>query len=355
MATEEVTLTPLDDLVNVLIVQRNPKPDKNLAEHERYEKLETYYRKKAYAENTYRSYKSDLKDFIRWSKIALPFPTSTTSIKHYLMDRADTLAPTTLNHRVAALSFIHRYMGVDDPTKDAKLRDVLSGIRKDRLDDDWESSQAPALTLEQINKLITTIDDDVSGLRDRTLILVGLICAFRQSELSRLKIEWLEKTEHGYVYRVKRSKTDQDASKRRYKVIPYGKGKLCPVKAIDDLVVEMGVKKGSLFRGLSKSDTFLKNAMSHTSVNRIIRKRIGKAGIIVEQDTDRREEEIKRYSCHSLRASFITILRAMGVADSKIMRQTHHTNINILEMYDRPDMQFKNSPASDLTQALVNK
>ena len=223
---EKETLTPLDGLINALIAQQHPKPDKNLAAHIRYEKLETFYRKKAYADNTYRSYKSDLQDFIRWAGIDLPFPTSVTLIKHYIMDRADTLAPTTLNHRIAALSFIHRYMDVDDPTKDSKLRDILSGIRKDRLDDDWESAQAPALTVRQIKKLINSIDDDVSGLRDRTLILVGLVCAFRQSELSQLKIEWLEKTDdQGYVYRVKRSKTDQDASKRRYKVIPYEIGR----------------------------------------------------------------------------------------------------------------------------------
>jgi integrase len=341
-------------LINALIAKHHPKPDKNLVGHARYEKLEAYYRKKAYAENTYRSYKSDLKDFINWAEIDLPFPASVTLIKHYILDKADILAPTTLNHRIAALSFIHRYMGVDDPTKDTKVREILSGIRRDRLED-WESAQAPALTLSQIKKLINSIDNDVSGLRDRTLILVGLICAFRQSELSQLRIEWLEKTDdQGYVYRVKRSKTDQDATKRRYKVIPYGSGKMCPVKAIDDLISAMGVDKGPLFRGLSKSDKFLKNAMSHTSVNRIIKKRIGKSGIISDKDPIRCAAKINRYSCHSLRSSFITILRAMEVPDSKIMRQTHHTNINILEMYDRHDMQFKHSPATDFTNGLSN-
>lgn len=343
----KIKIAPLDDLVSTLIAQHNPKPTKDVAENAYYDQLEAYYRKKSYAENTYRSYKSDLQDFINWSNYDLPFPTTTTQIKHYLMDRADSLAPTTLNHRIAAFSFIHRYMDVDDPTKDSRLRSILSGIRKDRLDDDWESSQAPALTLEQIKKLINSIDDDVRGLRDRTLILVGLICAFRQSELSKLKIEWLKLEEQGYVYRVKRSKTDQDATKRRYKVIPYGKGKMCPVKAIDELKAEMGAKKGPLFRGLSKSDNFLKNGVSHTTVNRIIKKWVEKSGIITEKDPEERKAKIKTYSCHSLRASFITILRAMDVPDSKIMRQTHHTNINILDMYDRPDMQFKHSPAND--------
>jgi integrase len=192
---------------------------------------------------------------------------------------------------------------------------------------------------------------------------VGLVCAFRQNELSKLLIEDLEKLDDGYHYIVDSSKTDQFGTEDRFKVIPYGKGKMCPVKAIDELLEEIGDNTGPLFRGISRSGNFMlskrpdgstsNKGMSHTAVNAVIRKRINLAGIIDECDKDKHNTLLMKYSFHSLRSTFITILRACGVPDSKIMKQTHHTNINIIEMYDRPEMHFKDSAAGDLMAVLT--
>ena len=321
------------------------------------------YRKKAFADNTWASYKSDLFNFICYTGVDLPFPVTPTLIREYLVIQSKKLAPTTLHHRVAALSFVHRFMGVEDPTTDSIIHQLLSGIRKERLDEGWEAKQAKALTADQFKQVIMAIEDDMRGLRDRTLLLVGLVCAFRQSELSGLQIEKLQKIEgEGYHYKVNRSKTDQEATKKRAKVIPYGQGKMCPVRAIDELLEEIGENTGPLFRGISRLGNFMlsKNkdgststkGMSHTAVNSVVRKRINLAGIITESDPDKHKALLKEYSFHTLRASFITILRAGNVADSKIMKQTHHTNINIIGLYDRPEMDFENSPTSDLMAVL---
>ncbi len=315
----------------------------------------------AYSDNTWASYKSDLLSFILFAKTDIPFPTSSALIQHYLVVKQEQYAPSTLRHHVAALSFIHTFFGWADPTEDTTIQQMLCGIRKQKIKQGWQEKRAPALTAPEIKQVISSIEDDLRGLRDRTLLLVGLVCAFRQNELSTLQIENLEETEDGYEYKVRTSKTDQEGKEDRFKVIPYGKGKICPVTAIKQLINEIGDKKGPLFRGINPREQFIltKNkgkkstkGMSHTAVNAVIRKRINLSGIIKVDDPKLYEDTIKTYSFHSLRSSFITILRANDVRDSKIMKQTHHTNINIIERYDRPDMRFKNNPASDLINIL---
>ncbi len=55
------------------------------------EKDARYYARKSYAEDTYRAYKSDLKDFIAWTGIPNPIPTTSELIKFYLVERAESL------------------------------------------------------------------------------------------------------------------------------------------------------------------------------------------------------------------------------------------------------------------------
>lgn len=364
MGIQERSIKPLEAMMMAMVTKDVDTSSALTEEDRRLMERKATLRRKAFADNTWAGYKSDLLSFIRYAGTDLPFPVSSLLIENYLITKSEELAPSTLRHHVAALSFVHRFLDAEDPTAGPVIQQILSGIRKERLDEGWEQKRAPALTADQVKQVIMAIEEDMRGLRDRTLFLVGLVCAFRQNELSKLQIEDLTKVDgEGYSYKVKRSKTDQEGTKNRYKVIPYGKGKMCPVKAIDELLDEMGEDTGPLFRGISRSGNFMlskntdgsdsRKGMSHTAVNAVIRKRINLAGIITETDPDKHKAKLKAYSFHTLRSTFITILRAGDVADSKIMKQTHHTNINIIEMYDRPEMHFKGNPASDLMAALI--
>ena len=363
MGVQERSIKPLEAVVFGIITQ-DVDTSNALTEEERHlMKRKAELRRKAFADNTWAGYKSDLLSFIRYAGTDLPFPVSSLMIENYLTIKSETLAPSTLRHHAAALSFVHRFIGAEDPTTSPVVQQILSGARKEKLDAGWQAKQAKALTADQFKQIIMAIEDDMRGLRDRTLFLVGLVCAFRQNELSKLQIEDLKKTDgKGYSYKVGRTKTDQEGTKKRYKMIPYGEGQMCPVKAIDELLAEIGDDAGPLFRGISRSGNFMLSkstdgssstkGMSHTAVNAVIRKRINLAGIIDECDKDKHKALLMGYSFHSLRSTFITILRSCGVPDSKIMKQTHHTNINIIEMYDRPEMHFKDSAAGDLIAVL---
>jgi integrase len=77
------------------------------------------------------------------------------------------------------------------------------------------------------------VGDDMKGLRDRALLLVGFAGAFRRSELVALNVEDLEESELGYKVTIRHSKTDQEGAgqtiaKARAAFRPSPPGRSCP-------------------------------------------------------------------------------------------------------------------------------
>jgi integrase len=307
------------------------------------EKTQEYYIQKAYAANTYRSYRADYKDFVVWAGIERPVPVSATVIAQYLTDRAQMLAPTTLTHRVAALSFIHRLMGYEDPTNSPLVTALLRGIRKDRTDDGWSSEQAPAFNLEQLQAMLAEMGDSIHDRRDRCFMLVGLFGAFRQSELTGLRIEQLQFSKQGVSVAMGVVKQDQTGSQKRYKALPrILASPACPVKALELYLAVAGIEAGPVFRGVDRYGNVGTAAMSKNTANRIIQKWAARALLPNAQE----------YSVHSFRASFVTVLRGLGVSDALIARQTDHRNLATMQVYDRPESAYDNNPALVLAGAL---
>ena len=81
-----------------------------------------------------------------------------------------------------------------------------------------------------------------------------------------------------------------------------------------------GIEEGAVFRGVNRAQVLYDKAMSKDTANRLIRKWALQGGL----------PEADRYSVHSLRASFVTILRGANVSDERISRQTHHNNLRTL-------------------------
>lgn len=77
--------------------------------------------------NTRRSYASAIRHFeVEWGGL---LPASIDAIAGYLADHAARLTLNTLKHRLAAPSRWHQDHGFPDPTKAAKIRQLLKGIR----------------------------------------------------------------------------------------------------------------------------------------------------------------------------------------------------------------------------------
>lgn len=289
-----------------------------------------YFLRRAWADNTLRAYRADLKHFADWTGLEYPFPTSVELILRYLRDHAECLAPSTLAHRVAALSFAHRLLECPDPTGAPTVRSLLAGIRRYRAQDTaWSPRRARAFTLEQLRAL------GRSGLevhplrdaRDRALVLLGFFGAFREGELRRLTLERCKPAAFGLTISVGPSKTDQTGDANGHKAIPRGPEGFCPVHALRAWCEHAAIEAGPLFRRIDRHGYIGERPLSHVASNQIVRRRARLAGVPGAAD----------YSFHSLRASFVTIARGLNAQDWQIMRQSHHRDARTLNLYDRPE------------------
>lgn len=309
----------------------------------------TYYLRKAKSENTWRAYRSDVRHFVAWAGIADPFPTTPEVIGRYLMDcaqdPAQPQAPSTLAHRLAALSFVHTARGFADPTQDPYVRELLRGIRRDRVDEGWEEAQAPTFSLGQLIAMIGPMGRSPHDLRDKAYILTGLFAALRQSELTRLRVEQLQAAEHGLVIRMGPTKTDPLNERRHMKALPKGPDGFCPVQALEAWLRTGGISEGPVFRGIDRHGNVSTRPLSHTTTNRIIKKWVSRAGL----------PQAERFSGHSLRASFVTVARELRIPDAVIARQSHHRDLRTLDLYDRPQQVFDGNPSLEVMAALADQ
>ena len=271
----------------------------------------------ATAENTHRSYQSDLRHFLTWG---VCLPATPEQVARYLADNAAALSMATLARRLGGIRAAHIERGFPDPTKSELIRLTFRGIR--RRHGKPQRRVAP-LRIEHLSAIISLLGNSTRDIRDRALLLIGFASAFRRSELSAIQCDWITRTEHGLSITLHRCKTDQE-SRGRSVVIPFVGGPICPVAALEVWLEVSGVTDGPLFRQVSKSGRVLENGPSGDAVAKIVKKCTAQIGL-----------DPKTYSGHSLRAGFATSAAAAGLPAWKIKRQTGHASNAVLDCYIR--------------------
>jgi site-specific recombinase XerD len=104
------------------------------------------------------------------------------------------LAPGSIARHLASIAVHHRAAGHHSPTRDPRVLDVLSGIRR-HPGVAPPRRVAPALT-EQVQAMLVGLEaeHDPAAARDTALILLGYTAALRRSELAALTLA--DVTEH---------------------------------------------------------------------------------------------------------------------------------------------------------------
>jgi integrase len=216
------------------------------------------------------------------------------------------------------------------------IRDVVSGIR--RRHGVAVHQKAPTLT-HDLMAMIAKTGDGLGALRDRALLTLGFLGAFRRSELVALNISDLEPTREGFIAHVRRSKTDQ-AGEGMIKAIPYAsETDLCAVRAVREWLTGANLSEGPLFRAVhagSRSPQ-IGDRLAPQAVGRIIQRLAAAAGL-----------DPTRYGGHSLRSGFVTVATKRGKDVASIMRQTGHVNPATVARYVRLANAFEQSAAVGL-------
>lgn len=83
----------------------------------------------------------------------------------------------------------------------------------------------------------------VKGSRDKALLLIGFAGAFRRSELVSLTVGDIEQAKQGMIVQLRFSKTDQEGRGRKV-AIPFARGAVCPVLALQHWLEVAAISKG---------------------------------------------------------------------------------------------------------------
>lgn len=291
---------------------------------------------KSKAPNTVRAYAADWKHFAGWcvdaARASLPATPETVAL--YLSDLAATHKVSTLRRRLTTIGKAHELDGHDTPTRHALVQDVFDGIRREL--GFLQHGKTPLLS-DDIRALLAVQSDDLVGLRNRALILVGFSGAFRRSELVGVAIADIKWASDGAVLLVRRSKTDQHGEGLK-KAIPYGQQpETCPVRTLRDWLDALGETSGAVFRGISKTGKVSERALSDRAVALILKDSALRAGL-----------DPTIYAGHSLRSGFATQAAISGASERSIIRQGGWASEKMARRYIRDASLFRDNAADSL-------
>lgn len=282
---------------------------------------------------TQRAYQSDLADFAAWcgDRGFTPLPATGETVGFYLTDLAERRAVATLERRLASISRAHRAAGFESPTRAQVVRDIRAGIRRTK--GVAPRTVAPIL-LEDLQRMLAAIPDDLGGARDRSLLLVGFAGGFRRSELVSLSVEDLDRQAEGIAITLRRSKVDPEGMGRR---VPIPKGRTaetCPVRALESWLTRARIEEGAIFRPVNRHQQVSPGRLKDHAVVSIIRRAARRAGL-----------EADRFAGHSLRSGLCTAAARAGASERSIMTVTGHRSLSMLRRYVREAELFRDSAA----------
>lgn len=266
------------------------------------------------AKATRSAYESDWRDFAAWcqSHGLAELPANPETVATYLGAMATAGRKfSTISRRCAAIAFFHRSAGADNPTSHPGVKAVLSGIARTI---GAAPNKKAALTAAPLERVLRKIPDDLAGLRDRAILLIGFAAALRRSELVALDVADVSRHPKGIVLTLRRSKTDQ-TGEGKTKAIPHGK-KLHPVGALDAWTAAASIASGPIFRAV-RGNRVLTGRLHPKQVARIVKARAQAAGL-----------DPKVFAGHSLRSGFITTAADHGASLQSIADHAAHEKLD---------------------------
>ena len=181
--------------------------------------------------------------------------------------------------------------------------------------------QAYPIQQEQIERMLSTLGNDLYSHRDRVLLLIAYENLLRRSELISLRMEDLKPLDHPqYCAKIllRKSKTD-----------PFKEGRWLYLTeetyaAINAWVKAANIKQGYLLRGIRKGN-HLTQQLTGCQVNKILKKRAADAGLT--------KEVVDHISGHSIRVGAAQDLCLQGLSLPQIMAKGRWVKTETLMRY----------------------
>jgi integrase len=288
----------------------------------------------SHAKNTLDAYAADWKHFSAWcdDHKRRSLPASPETILCYVVDLVDRYTVATMDRRLSSIGYYHKQARHALPTKDPEVERTMRGIR--RAKGIAPNGKAPILT-PLLRQMVAALPEDLPGLCDKALLLIGFAGAFRRSELVGLQIRDIQTGDAGLIVTLRRSKTDQEGASFT-KGIPVGSSDAtCPKSALEAWLQLAAITTGPVFRPIDRWGHVGTHALSSLGVARAVKRALA----AIDLDTT-------DYSGHSLRAGLVTAAAMAGVSERVIMQQTGHKNTATLRRYIREGSLFRENAAA---------
>ncbi|MGS0681659.1 tyrosine-type recombinase/integrase [Shewanella sp. 125m-7] len=246
------------------------------------------------------------------------------------------LSKQTINTRLAAIRFFHIQAGFHSPTEHPLVIRVMRGLMRNQYRHMSDYDQQP-ITYDELEMLLAVIDQqpqELTRLRDKAILQLGLQGGFRRSELAEVKVEHISFLREKLKVRVPYSKSNQQGQ-REWKDLPKQE-LFSAYDIVKQWIDATKIKQGHLFRSLSRDG----NSIREYQVDK---PKVGKGFLrgddiyqMIRKYCDRAGLNSQFYGAHSLRSGCVTQLHENDKDHLYIMGRTGHTDPRSLRHYLKP-------------------
>jgi len=306
------------------------------------------YARAARAENTARAYDSDWRQFASWLRRngfdELPPEPQTLGL--YLAAQAEAgVSVATLERRLSGICWRYRQLGQPLDASDRHIATVLAGIRRKHA---RPPVQKAAIFADELLAMLSVLDMDLRGLRDRAILALGFAGALRRSEIVGLDCGpgqsedgsgWIEIFPKGEDPHNDGGVLLQISGKTGWREVEIGRGSrpdTCPVALLETWMRLGRIGHGPLFRPIArKNGGVAAERLSDKHVARLVQKCALAAGI----RGDLSEGERKRaFGGHSLRAGLAS---SAQIEEAHVQKHLGHASAEMTRRYQRKRDRFK--------------
>jgi integrase len=273
-----------------------------------------------------------------------PYTTSSQTTQHLLPLAIDQLlvergykaqlgpwSMATVQTRLAALSKAHEQyiaghahvqMGPEkNPLRDPRVRQLISAARRAYARRGRTPVPPVAATRDIMEALLATCEDDLIGKRDRALLLFGWASGGRRrSEIIAATFENVRRDGVGFVYDLRRSKTNQSGRKDSKNLKPIQGAAAVALTTWMQALLEFRITRGPIFRRILNDR--IVEPLKDAAVREIVRRRARMAA-----------QPLGKLSAHSLRSGFVTEAGKQGISLGETMAMTGHRSVQTVMGY----------------------
>jgi integrase len=259
--------------------------------------------------------------------------------------------PLTIEHRCGGLTYYYEKVGKgaahgkpgvgvrETPVRDLLAQKTLQGIfRKHGRPPDRKLP----LMLETLELMIDRQPNELLGLRNRVMLIIGWAAALRGGEISMLDAHprgsrgngWIDIHDDGLIVNLRRSKRNQHARRLEQYAVPARPHapQHCPVQLLKAWLRASGIKSEPLFPCVRHATVPRRDRLSIRTIRYMVKRSAARLGI-----------DPKLVSTRSSRAGCLSWLDEQRVPIHEIMKHAGHSKIESLRPYLRRPLKMRDS------------